>query len=42
MRCLGGYIPDQVVTSSQNQLDPKTEGKKVTAEGEASCAGQWL
>lgn len=34
---LGGCVPDRMVTLSQNQLEPKAEGKEVTAEGGVLC-----
>ena len=30
-------MPDQVVTFSQNQWEPKAEGREVTAEGGMLC-----
>lgn len=37
IQCLGGCVPDQVVTFSQNQWEPKAEGREVTAEGGILC-----
>lgn len=39
IQCLGGYIPDQVVTCSPNQRDPKTEGKKGDSRGRRPVQG---
>ena len=42
MKILGGCVPDQAVTFSNNQPEPKAEGKEVAAEGGVLCraAGQ--